>query len=220
MTSLLTQTDSQFTAEIRLKQDQIDRSNQSIRELSSLHRTELGKLDRLQQRVRTRKQRQQRLTNLHRSIEDRKSRLNEAGLLPNENARDLVKVGDADEPFAIHSGMLPPSPTQHHGQHTITPQQGAYLDSLPSGSVLRSKIAAYSVLNVGLRDLSAELAKRNGELEARYRKVVALCTGVPEEKVEDCLPGLVQAVESEEGGVDVGRVRDFLRKVEGVGAGS
>jgi hypothetical protein len=55
-----------------------------------------------------------------------------------------------------------------------------------------------------------------------YRKVVALCTGVPEDKVEESLPSLVAAVESETQNVgeqDVGRVRDFLRKVEGGGNG-
>jgi hypothetical protein len=54
-----------------------------------------------------------------------------------------------------------------------------------------------------------------------YRKVVALCTGVPEDQVEASLPSLVAAVESEPlsiGEQDVGRVRDFLRKVDGAGA--
>jgi regulatory protein SWI6 len=53
-----------------------------------------------------------------------------------------------------------------------------------------------------------------------YRRVVSLCTGVDEDKVEESLPNLLQAIESEKGaGIevegDVARVRDFLRKVDG-----
>lgn len=47
--------------------------------------------------------------------------------------------------------------------------------------------------------------------------MVALCTGVGDGMVEELLGGLVAAVESERGeDVEVGRVRDFLRRVEGV----
>lgn len=44
---------------------------------------------------------------------------------------------------------------------------------------------------------------------------MSLCTGVPEDQVELLLGSLVKAVESETGdGVEVGRVREFLRKVD------
>ncbi|KAK3062512.1 hypothetical protein LTS18_003918, partial [Coniosporium uncinatum] len=77
------------------------------------------------------------------------------------------------------------------------------------------------------------LRSRSGQLEGMYRKVVSLCTGVEERRVEEMLGGLVVAVESEgasgglhkiggpwivegSGGMEVGRVREFLRKVDGV----
>lgn len=48
---------------------------------------------------------------------------------------------------------------------------------------------------------------------------MSLCTAVPEDKVDEALPNLVAAIESERGGMegegDVGRVRDFLRRVDG-----
>ena len=50
-----------------------------------------------------------------------------------------------------------------------------------------------------------------------YRKVVSLCTKVDEDRVDSVLEGLVQALDSDPlDGVEVGRVREFLRKVEGV----
>ena len=55
------------------------------------------------------------------------------------------------------------------------------------------------------------------ELEKKLRRVVALCTGVEEEKLDIMIGGLITAVESEKGeDVEVSRVREFLRKVEGV----
>lgn len=199
---------------MRLKQDQIDRSNLAIRELSALHKTELAKLDRLQSRVRARRQRQQRIENLRRAINEQKARLASSDISVTAANSGGIFVGSADAPLAIDANMLP-SPSH---QHMASQSQQAYVNSLPDGSALRARLAAYSVVNGNLKARSAELNQRNGDLEARYRKVVALCTGVPEERVEDCLGGLVQAVESE-GAVEMTRVREFLRKVDGVVGG-
>jgi hypothetical protein len=61
-----------------------------------------------------------------------------------------------------------------------------------------------------------QLRSRSAELEEKYKKVVSLCTGVEENKVGGLLDGLVKAVESEGRMVEVNRIRDFLRKVDGV----
>ena len=46
--------------------------------------------------------------------------------------------------------------------------------------------------------------------------MVSLCTGVEESKVDEMVDGLSIAVESEGGeDVEVARVREFLRRVEG-----
>ena len=78
-------------------------------------------------------------------------------------------------------------------------------------------MTAYKTNNAGLREQAAQLKSRSVELEKKLRRVVALCTGVAEEKVDAMVGGLVVAVESERGeDVEVGRVREFLRRVEGV----
>ena len=58
-------------------------------------------------------------------------------------------------------------------------------------------------------------------METKLKRVVGLCTGVEEKKVEEMLTGISAAVESErEEDLEVGRVREFLRAVEGgVGGG-
>ena len=64
---------------------------------------------------------------------------------------------------------------------------------------------------------TTQMKSRSVELEKKLRKVVALCTGVAEEKLDSQIGGLLTAVDSERGeDVELGRVREFLRKVEGV----
>ncbi|KIY70599.1 apses-domain-containing protein [Cylindrobasidium torrendii FP15055 ss-10] len=57
----------------------------------------------------------------------------------------------------------------------------------------------------------------SAEKEFMCRKIVALCTGVPVDKVEEMLESLVAAVESEDQVVDINRVSGFMQKVrEGI----
>ena len=75
---------------------------------------------------------------------------------------------------------------------------------------------AYRVNNLGLVEFANQLRGRSIELEKKLRRVVALCTGTEEERIDGMVGSLVLAVESEGGeDVEVGRVREFLRKVEG-----
>lgn len=91
-----------------------------------------------------------------------------------------------------------------------------------STSDLRALVSAYEANNADLAHVAASLHRKSNQLECSYRKVVALCTGVPEESVEENLPSLVAAVESERGALgreEAARVREFLLKVEGVAKG-
>ncbi|KAG5654376.1 hypothetical protein H0H81_003834 [Sphagnurus paluster] len=53
----------------------------------------------------------------------------------------------------------------------------------------------------------------SAEKEYQCKKIVALCTGIPIDRVEGMLENLVVAVESETQGVDIGRVSGFMQKV-------
>ncbi|KXN87399.1 Start control protein cdc10 [Leucoagaricus sp. SymC.cos] len=53
----------------------------------------------------------------------------------------------------------------------------------------------------------------SAEKEYQCKKIVALCTGIPIDKVEEMLENLVIAVESESQIVDIGRVSGFMQKV-------
>ncbi|GJE91186.1 apses-domain-containing protein [Phanerochaete sordida] len=59
----------------------------------------------------------------------------------------------------------------------------------------------------------SKLQGASAEKEFLCKKIVALCTGVPIDKVEDLLENLVIAVESESQVIDIGRVSGFMQKV-------
>ncbi|GME38527.1 Apses transcription factor [Neofusicoccum parvum] len=224
MSSFLSQTESQFNAEIRLKQDLIDKTNVSIQTLSTQQRHLSNLVASLQRRQRLRVERSQRITNLKNAIKDQRGRLARSGSVSVEQAmdasKDSVKVGDADtaSPLSVKLGQLrdmSPDSANNLDLSALSPSQHSSLLSLPTFSKLRVILSAYDGNNAELRARAAGLRERNGELEAQYRKVVSLCTGVAEDQVELLLGSLVKAVESEIGeGVEVGRVKEFLRKVD------
>ncbi|KAF2136811.1 uncharacterized protein K452DRAFT_329500 [Aplosporella prunicola CBS 121167] len=245
MSSFLSQTDSQFNAEIRLKQDLIDRTNATIQSLSTQQRQLSATLTALQRRARARSERAQRIANLRAATKEQRARLMRGGGVSVMQAMDASPkevVGDADAKAAglalVGHVHLPPTPTTTTTTTTTTtnatagasananantdlaslsPQTQHLLHALPPPQRLRNLLAAYGSATSTLRERAAGLRARNGALERQYRKVVALCTGVPEGSVDELLVGLVRAVESETGeGVEVGRVREFLRKVDWV----
>ena len=126
-----------------------------------------------------------------------------------------VKVGDADAGLEVDITHLSnPSASQHL---QITPSQQAYLSTLPPTEIIQARVMAYKAHNAGLVELTTQLKSRSVELEKKLRKVVTMCTGVEEEKLDLKIDGLLMAVDSERGeDVELGRVREFLRKVKGV----
>ncbi|KAJ5028277.1 hypothetical protein J3E73DRAFT_380769 [Bipolaris maydis] len=244
MSGILQSASLQFTQEARLKQDAIDQTNELITQLSSQQKQEQQKLQTLRARLRQRQDRAKRISNLKRWLEPQRHMLSVndgaidlhdkkrigyadtqgAGLLIKEDdlPYELRQAGDhldrraSDGPIYLSTSVpLDPSTLS---QVSHQPQcQNFLLQQLPAASVLRQRIETYTATNTALLKRSRMLKEKDGQLEMMYRKVVSLCTKVEENRIEECLEGLVAALDSEEGeGVEVGRVREFLRKVEGV----
>jgi len=87
---------------------------------------------------------------------------------------------------------------------------------LPSANVLRARIRAIEGRRDFTRKMVQALKLRSRDVEIKYRRVVALCTGVQEADVDAVVDNLLKAVESEREELDIGRVRRFLGGVEGV----
>lgn len=240
MSGILQSASMQFTQEARLKQDAIDRTNDLITQLSSQQKQEQQKLEQLRTRLRLRHDRAKRIANLKRWLEPQRHMLsvNASAADLNEKRRvgyaDLegagVIVNDDDLPAELrqagenlirqasdgHSYLSTPVPFD---PSTVPHQQISPLLAQISTTFLRHRLETYTQSNAALLTRSRKLKEKDGQLEQMYRKVVSLCTKVEESRIEECLESLVAALDSEEGeGVEVGRVREFLRKVEGVEA--
>lgn len=246
MKGILQSASMQFTQEARLKQDSIDRTNELITQLSCQQKQEQQKLEDLRIRLRTRQDREKRIANLKRWLGPQRHNLAVGGGAIDLHEKRRLGYADAEGAgFIINEDDLPyelrqagdhlsrhasdgpsylstPLPIDPHtlSQLMRQPQYHNYaVHLLPAASALRNRIETYTATNSALRDRSKILKDKDGQLEQMYRKVVSLCTKVEESRIEECLEGLVAALDSEEGeGVEVGRVREFLRKVEGVEA--
>jgi regulatory protein SWI6 len=128
--------------------------------------------------------------------------------------RNDIKVGEADAGLDIDTNILG-SPLE---PFVMTPEKRTYIATLPSTAILSARGAAYRKHNARLELEAKTLQSQSGELESQLRKIVSLSTGIPEDKVDGMVDGLIAAVASEGGDdVEVGRVREFLRRVEGEG---
>lgn len=156
-----------------------------------MHKTELEAFELLQRRARDRAETIQKIDNLRRALAERPA--------PPPTTSPPTTSPD----LALDSAALEAGDSSH----------------LPASPQLRARLAAHRAVNARLAEQTQALRLRSAQLEAQYRKVVALCTGVDEECVDGMLDGLLAAVESEGGeGVEVGRVREFLRMVDYVQA--
>lgn len=66
------------------------------------------------------------------------------------------------------------------------------------------------------RNMVQALKGRSRDVEQKYRRVISICTSVPEDEVDAVVDGLLKAAESESDQIDPGRVRRFLGGVESV----
>lgn len=210
VTAMLTQSLASHKDTLRIRSEQIDNLNTQIQEFSALQRQDLDALHEIKERVKTRGERQAKIANLKRSIAEKRRRMG--------NNRRASPVGEVSPPWLSNASneevlsFSPPngSPNALQRQFITT--------NLPPSSTLQNLIGTYMQQNNDLQRHAGELKSRSTELEGMYRKVVSLCTGVEEDKVEESLGSLVAAVESERGGLgeqEVGRVREFLRRVDG-----
>jgi chromosome segregation ATPase len=211
MTTMLTQSLSTHKDLLHTRTEQIDRLNAQIQEISTLQKQDQEQVQELKERVRLRSERQAKIANLKRTIAEKRSRQRRSSTAPaaeidppwlDDNVRDIL--ASSNSPMNVT-----PNPLQ---RQLLSAQ-------LPPPQLMQAHLNAYSSHTASLQKQADELKAHSVELEGLYRKVVSLCTGVEESKVEESLPALVAAVQSERGALgqqEVGRVREFLRRVDGV----
>ena len=194
----MTEMQSQFSNELRSVQERVDTTTFQIRELSTQQTTLSTQVETAQARHRARQERKQRIQNFRRAVIDMRDRVgpSKSNGPRTSSTPPLLTVGDADREFSI------PNPSSQHSSANL-------LDT----TTLNAHFSTYKSLNASLAAHHMSLKARDTELEHKYRKVVSLCTDVPEANVDSVLPQLVLAVESETEN-EVGRIREFLNKYQ------
>ncbi|TFY57869.1 hypothetical protein EVJ58_g6754, partial [Rhodofomes roseus] len=211
MTTMVQMLGNDFSAEIKTKQDALDVTQAHLRaatrELSEQRKQihswtqRCGEMDQVNQRIR----------NLEKALQEedefewtgrRELDGSDAGPVAGPAFRlrgptyTMTGAGPVDLSFNLDAE--PPMPT---------------VDSVPSLIKLRRMKMWHDrterMMDARLRSLQGASAEK----EFQCKKIVALCTGVPIDKVEEMLENLVVAVESEAQIVDIGRVSGFMQKV-------
>lgn len=188
-------------AEIKAKQTVLDSLHATLRSTSSQLNEARRTVEIMQETVRKQQLARQKVANLSHAREDEQLRLMQE---QNRQGKSDSSVSGAWETEL--SAMLEAAGEGGDGAAGL----------LPSAAILKARLAAVSGRRDATRKMAGALQGRSRDVEVKYRRVVAVCTGVPEEEVDAVVDGLLRAVESEKGELEIGRVRRFLGGVEGV----
>lgn len=218
---MLNASDLDFTSELREKQDLLDTTNKALKDSSNALVEERRHLEELQAKAREKDELKQKIQNLRRSANELRSEISQSETELN-GVMNNVSVGEADKGLDF-DGRLEEIPHifsagEPGPREMLTQEQRVFLSSLDleRAEVLSGRVKAYQQHNEGLEQRMRELKSKSRELEERYKKIVSLCVDV--DNVDHVLDSLLEAVVSEQKeNVEVGRVREFLRMVKGVG---
>lgn len=200
ITHLLSETGSAFQQEMKSKQVSLDALHTTLRNTSSQLGDARRKIETLTTTVTKQQLARQKVANLANACEEEKVRLmteQARSSQPTPNASWETELGAIIE-TAEHSGAF--------GADSM----------LPSAAVLRARLRAIETRRDTTKKMVQALQGRSRDVEVKYRRVVALCTGVQEREVDAVVDGLLKAVESERDELEIDRVRRFLGGVEGV----
>lgn len=84
---------------------------------------------------------------------------------------------------------------------------------LPPTVLLKARINAYKRNDKHLTNVLDTISTKQSELENKFRRVLSLCLKIDENKVDNMLDGLLQAISSEDPqDIDTDEMQDFLKK--------
>ncbi|KAG6054414.1 hypothetical protein E4U33_008132 [Claviceps sp. LM78 group G4] len=205
ITHLLNETGAAFQQEMKGKQTSLDAMHATLRTTS----TQLGEarrsVEQLTESVKKQQLARQKVSNLAHAREDEQLRL-------------IHEQSQSSQPNPSSSWETELSAMLEAAEESSTATDGGSSSKgiLPSAAILRARLRAIEGRRDVTRKMVQALKSRSREVEVKYRRVVALCTGVQESEVDAVVDGLLKAVESEQDELDICRVRRFLGGVEAV----
>lgn len=217
MSGIFAQADADFQAEMKEKDEVLNKTNAALKESSNSLIDEKKKLEDLSTNSRVKEELVQKIKNLRRFNQELREQLSNTS-----QVQDNVQVGEADKGLDLDGKIDKVDQLFPGGIHdlgsNLSQEQITLLTSLERSEVLTGRVQAYQTHNAVLDNDARGLKGKSKDLEEKYRKIISLCTGTPEDKVDNLLDQLVQAVISEQkdmaSSVDLTRVRDFLRLVQ------
>ncbi|KXH37966.1 hypothetical protein CNYM01_08052 [Colletotrichum nymphaeae SA-01] len=198
ITHLLTEASSTFQSEVKSKQAVIESLHTTLRTTSAQLGEAKRNLEAMQATLRKQQLARQKVSNLSHAREEEQVRLTQ-----DQNRAGRTNALSSSWETEL-SAALETAGTNGEG------------GLLPSAATLKARLSAVSARRDVTRKMAGALKGRSKDLEVKYRRVVAMCTGEPEDQVDAVVDGLLRAVESEKGELEVERVRRFLGGVEGV----
>ncbi|KAE8450406.1 hypothetical protein EG329_006481 [Mollisiaceae sp. DMI_Dod_QoI] len=220
ITTLLTETETEFTKEMEKKQSVIDELHSQLRLASGDLGEQRRRLEGYQAELDATELRKLKTANLERAYEEERARLSQMqGQYSQMNGEVELQLGDADKGYTIpeQAGNILSRINPHPHQPLVisSPERQTLSNTLPPAHVLRARVNAYKANNQALEESVRDLQSKSSELAGKYRQVISLCTGVEETSVDNVLDNLLRAVDSEQDDVELVRVREFLQRVEG-----
>ena len=225
--SAFAESQEEFHTEEREKQEILDQINTKVRDSSSLLSEDRRRLEELQKRAAESTELDQKVSNLRRSAAELRNKLSQpnghAGGGSRRHIMENITIGEADKGLDANGtiGKIDELFPTDINFPVDSDEQAACLASLERPEVLSARVNAYRRHNETLEARARQLKSRSSELEERYRKMVSLCTGVKQEKVDEMLGPMSTAVVSEQmshtqAPSDLGRVRNFMRMLQEV----
>ncbi|KAF5102068.1 hypothetical protein D0Z00_000528 [Geotrichum galactomycetum] len=227
--SLITETETVFAAEYKKSNEEIYKMHQDLRECNHQLDAKKKKLEKLKTLSDTIVREKQRAANLERALEEEDANFKAEEERHGRTSQTMVYTqpqGFPDEPYVIQSIQKSHTHIKANNESSVThalirnamaqdikANPHKYQD-LPSHATLKARVLAYRENERRLVAFTGELRGRSAELEQKFRRIVAQCASIKEDQVDSLLEGLVQAVESDPGEVDLSRVAGFLRKVD------
>jgi regulatory protein SWI6 len=201
-----------FQNEMKAKQHAVKSLHASLRTTSSQLGEARRALDTLEEKAKIQQQSRQKVMNLSRARDEEQFRVMEL-----EQARGHAHSDPSiATSWEIEVESLTSTPAPSLGNESLNGTSLGDLPSLPFTIVLRARINALRLRTAETRQAEQALKSRSREIELKFRRLVALATKCSDADVDNHLDGLMRAVESEKGELEIGRVRRFLGGVEGV----
>lgn len=197
---------------MKAKQHAVDSLHASLRTTSSQLGEARRTLDTLEEKAKIQQQSRQKVMNLSRARDEEQFRVVEL-----EQARGRTH-SDLSIPTSWEAEVDSLMAVNGHSFSTVNVNGTLSGNSSgpPPTAVLQARINALRSRTTETRQAEQALKSRSREIELKFRRLVALATKCSDADVDNHLDGLMRAVESEKGELEIGRVRRFLGGVEGM----